>query len=101
MRWSSAILRKRLRNSLKSDKNQGLQSTLEAISSDTPASDILRLLKPFRPSSNKAFWGSRPLPHALQDDGCPCETPEALLDAWVDHFRQMEGGIRLPPGAIS
>eukprot|EP00438_Fugacium_kawagutii_P014861 Skav220137 [mRNA] locus=scaffold1320:42612:47876:- [translate_table: standard] len=85
----------KFRNLLRYDKDAGLRQTLDSVTSSTTSSELLRLLKPFRISSNQKFWGRCPLPHVLDDDGRPCQDSSALLDAWISHFSRMEGGTRM------
>lgn len=91
------LARDRFRKSLRQDKDRGLADCLSQVTSDMPAGELLRLLRPHKSSANKQFWGSRTLPHVLNSDGQPCTTPEELQDRWIQFFQQMEGGIRQKP----
>ena len=97
VRLCSALCRRtrRLRSALKSAKLQEVHNQIEALPEDCAASQILHKLKTIVGSTNPKLRRTSPLPSILDAQGQPCQTPEALVDRWVEFFSVMEGGERL------
>lgn len=91
LRWTARQLRKKLTNA----KRTAIQQAIEQLPEDSSASQILHSLKPIIGTTNHKLKRSTPLPAVVDDQGDPCDTPEKLLDRWVDFFRAMEGGERI------
>eukprot|EP00438_Fugacium_kawagutii_P027229 Skav214322 [mRNA] locus=scaffold86:84509:89755:+ [translate_table: standard] len=88
---------KELKTAVKSSKLQALHQALEPCHAETPAAEILKLLRPFKGSSNAKFFGPPPLPLVNDKYGEVCPTPEAALNRWIEFFASMEGGQRISP----
>eukprot|EP00435_Cladocopium_sp_Y103_P016152 s505_g4.t1 len=84
-----------LRCHLRSLKHTHIKRVFDDLPDDAPASRILHELKQIIGSTNLKKLKTQPLPYVLDSTGEPCPTYAAAVDAWVDFFRQMEGGFRI------
>eukprot|EP00438_Fugacium_kawagutii_P032593 Skav236459 [mRNA] locus=scaffold1758:495487:500151:- [translate_table: standard] len=91
---------KRLKTAVKECKQESLQTALAQCRPETPAGEILRILRPYRGSSNAKFFGAPPLPMVEKPNGEMCCTPEEAIDRWVQFFADMEGGVRVSEQAL-
>ena len=88
-------LRNRLKSELKKAKQQILHKHLETLDERTPASDLLRMLKPFIGPTNMKKQKKKPLPIIHDEDQQPCTLPNEALAVWIRFFQNMEGGQRV------
>ena len=88
-----------LRKSLRGSKRKSLAVCLDALPPASSASAILRALRPHIGPSNPKKAKRAALPMVKTLDGNHCQTPDAALDRWIEHFMTMEGGQRIEPDA--
>ena len=91
LRWTARQLRKRLTLA----KRTAIQQAIDQLPDDSSASQILHSLKPIIGTTNHKQKRSTPLPTVVDEQGSPCDTPEKLLNRWVEFFSAMEGGERI------
>lgn len=84
-----------LKSQLHKAKKQVIADHLQRLPNLHSACEILRTVKPFMGSSNALKRGPLPLPFVLDENGLPCQTPEAALTRWIHFFMHMEGGERI------
>ena len=87
---------KRLQKGLRNAKHEHLRESLEALDTSTPASSILRCLRSYIGPTNPKMCKKKTVPLVHNEDGQPCKTPHEALDTWIDFFKDMEGGERIP-----
>ena len=87
---------KKLQQGLRHAKQVHLRESLEAIDAATPASGILRCLRSYIGPTNPKMCKKKTIPLVHNATGTPCTTPEEALSTWVDFFKSMEGGERIP-----
>eukprot|EP00435_Cladocopium_sp_Y103_P011666 s1008_g3.t1 len=93
-------LKKRMRQLLQKSKSQFLAEALAPVADRAPASELLRVMKPFIGPTNPKKQKRKTLPLIYNQDQQPCATPEDALNTWVTFFQQMEGGIRIEPAEL-
>ena len=85
-----------LRQALRSAKHVLLADRLENLDETTSAANVLKCLKDFIGPTNLKHCKKKPVPLIHNQDGQPCHLPSEALATWIDFFRDMEGGQRLP-----
>ena len=73
-----------------------LKDQLDRLPADISASAILKDLKYFIGPTNPRKARRRALPLIHKQDGTPCLTPQDIVECWVNFFKVMEGGSRMP-----
>ena len=84
-----------LRHGLRQARHDCLRSTLNELSPNAAAGDILHQLRPFIGPTNPKKLKARALPMIRQANGRTCETREEARDRWIEYFGQMEGGQQI------
>ena len=84
-----------LRQELRRARKRALHDAVTALPSDCHASTILQTLKPLIGPTNQRHRRETPLPMVNDANGCPCRTPQELVDRWANFFGAMEGGTRV------
>eukprot|EP00438_Fugacium_kawagutii_P035546 Skav214502 [mRNA] locus=scaffold1011:346373:351469:+ [translate_table: standard] len=95
-----ATERRKLKQLLRRDKHSSLQATLASFRDDTPASEILRTLRPYIGPSNAKRFFQQPLPIVRNVHGDLCSNPAEAQEAWTDFFAAMEGGTKMTKDSI-
>ena len=86
---------RKLRQELRHARQECLRATLDQISPNAAAGEILHHLRPFIGPTNLKKLKARALPMIRQGDGQVCATREEARDRWIEYFGQMEGGQRI------
>lgn len=68
---------------------------IENINNKTPASDILRRLRPFVGPSHPKKFKHKPLPLVRDEEGRVCTHPNEAPGVWVRFLQDMECGCRM------
>eukprot|EP00435_Cladocopium_sp_Y103_P063399 s121_g25.t1 len=86
---------RRMKQAMQVAKQTLLSAQLDQCDPSTPASTLLKVLKPFIGPTNPKKMKQKTLP-LLQDDlGRPCALPNESLARWIQFFQEMEGGQRV------
>eukprot|EP00435_Cladocopium_sp_Y103_P020241 s592_g4.t3 len=88
-------LKKRMKIQLQQSKQIFLQHALDHTKPDAPASELLRVMRPFIGPTNPKKQKRKTLPLIYDHEQKPCTSPEQAMDVWVTFFQQMEGGSRM------
>ena len=85
-----------LKVELKMAKQKELDKTLQAIEASTPASQVLRALRSFTGPTNPKKQKRKCLPNVRDHHGQTCSLPSEALAVWINYFKDMEAGERMP-----
>lgn len=91
---------RKLRALLQADKGKALNTKLQELPHDAPASEVLHHIKNVIGTTNPKKRKSAPLPMINQENGEPCQSVHALRERWIRFFQDMECGERLPLHAL-
>ena len=84
-----------LRQHLSKAKQETIRLKFAEMDPNAPASAILHELKPLLGPSNLKKLKVSPLPQIRNAHGEACCLPNEAVEAWLEFFRQMEGGTRM------
>ena len=84
-----------IRRQIRNAKGAHVEKIVNEIPAAASGSQILAQLRPVIGTSNSRKRKGSAMPYVLDGQGAPCQTPEAIVDRWVEYFGQMEGGDRL------
>eukprot|EP00435_Cladocopium_sp_Y103_P053302 s2501_g17.t1 len=77
-------------------KQKTLCSKLESLNNQTPAFGILRCLRDFLGPTVLKHCKKKTIPQVRDRTDQTCRLPAESLATWIDFFRDMEGGKRMP-----
>ena len=84
-----------IRRQIRNAKGAHVEKVVNEIPAAASGSQILAQLRPVIGTSNSRKRKGSAMPYVLDGQGAPCQTPEAIVNRWVEYFGQMEGGDRL------
>ncbi len=76
-------------------KRNYVEKIIDEIPKDASSSTILTAMRPVIGTSNTRKRKGGAIPYVMTKDGEACQTPEELVNRWVEHFGEMEGADRL------
>ena len=86
----------KLKTALKCAKQKELDKTLHTIDASTPSSQVLRSLRSFTGPTNPKKQKRKCLPNVRDHHGQTCSLPSEALAVWINYFKDMEAGERMP-----
>ena len=76
-------------------KRDYVEKVIAEIPHDASSSAILTAMRPVIGTSNTRKRKGGAIPYVLTTEGEPCQTPEEIVNRWVEHFGEMEGADRM------